>query len=218
MRWFIAMLNRKELIGAVVPLLLLPAVAFAAPISYIFSGTTNGQFSPGQLFFNAPITIVATGDDSNIPYNIPVCSGFSTLQRICNSVSSVTFTISGVASGTVTEAMVLFNNRSDGTVGLARVNGLGDWLGLTDPAFVTYGLATSIGPVAVVVTHGPFGGVSTTAGTLFLDPGPNIFRAISSRPSSVPANIPTLQPISLWLLCLLMLLGAASVLSRPRKK
>jgi len=100
--------------------------AFAAPITYTMSGPVSGTLN-GVAFTNAQITLVGTGDTSTI--GAPGCS----LPVVCNSLSSLTFTIAGVGSGTVTNTMIIFDNQNIGVglggLGFERVTGGGgDWL------------------------------------------------------------------------------------------
>jgi len=156
--------------------------AFAAPVTYTMSGTVSGTLG-ATPFTNAAITITATGDTTNIPNGC-------TAPVVCNSLSGVTFSISGVGSGTVTDGLrILVNQSSPGVVALERCCGTtgGDWVDIVDSAFMTYGLNTSIGPVTGTVLIGtPQGTVATTAGVLALTSGPVGFQAVAAAGISPP--------------------------------
>src|SRR5450755_2887786 len=99
------------------------ASAFAAPITYTFSGLVSGTLGVTP-FTNAQITITAAGDTSNIQDT----TDCGTAPPVCNSLGSVTFTINGVGSGTVTDALFIFDQASVPALGLERAGGGGDWV------------------------------------------------------------------------------------------
>jgi hypothetical protein len=81
--------------------------ALAAPITYSFSGTATGTLN-GIAFTNAAVTVDAFGDTT------AVLAG--TIS--CNSLTSVTFSISGVGAGTVTDTLAIFDNNGNAALGL----------------------------------------------------------------------------------------------------
>jgi hypothetical protein len=157
--------------------------ALAAPITYTFSGPVSGTLG-GTPFTNAQITITATGDTSTIPDLID-CTG---PPIICNRLGSVTFTINGVGSGTITDGLFIFDFGPNQALGLERFGAGGDWVDITHAQFAIYALATSIGPLTVTpIGSSPFGSVATTAGILSLTSNPNTFQAVTA--AVVPPTI-----------------------------
>jgi hypothetical protein len=125
--------------GATLLLYLAAPGAFAAPITHTLSGPVSGTLG-ATPFTNAQITIVATGDTSTVDCGAPI---------FCNTLSSVTFTINGVGSGTVTDGLSIFD-ATVGTLGLERTTGgLVDWIDHDAIEFQTFNLATSLGPITV---------------------------------------------------------------------
>jgi hypothetical protein len=153
--------------GATLLLCLAAPSAFAAPITYTLSGPVSGTLG-ATPFTNAQITIVATGDTSTADCGAPI---------FCNTLSSVTFTINGVGSGTVTEGLSIFDGTT-GVLGLERTTGgLVDWIDHDATEFQTFNLATSLGPITVA-PRTPQGAVATTAGSLTLTSGPTTFQSV----------------------------------------
>jgi hypothetical protein len=153
--------------GATLLLCLAAPAAFAAPITYTLSGPVSGTLG-ATPFTNAQITIVATGDTSTADCGAPI---------FCNTLSSVTFTINGVGSGTVTDGLSIFDGTT-GALGLERTTGgLVDWIDHDAVQFQTFNLATSLGPITVV-PRTPQGAVATTAGSLNLTSGPTTFQSV----------------------------------------
>jgi len=155
---------------------LLGTAAFAAPITYIFSGSSVSGTLGGTAFTNAQVTITATGDTSTVP-DVPDCGVNPGVP--CNAPLTVTFNIAGVGSGTITDSLLIFDNHSSTGLGLERRSGGGDWLDIVNAQFGSYGLVTAIGPltVAALSTPGSFGAVATTAGNLTLTTTPDTFQA-----------------------------------------
>jgi YVTN family beta-propeller protein len=131
----------------------MPAFAVPTPITYSFSGTASGTLN-GATFTNAAITINAVGDAGAV-----VPGGIS-----CNSLYGVSFTISGVGAGMVSDPLAIFANGP--AVGLERVPCAGgpDWVDINTGALSGYGLTGAIGPV----TGTPLvqGTVNTTIGSI----------------------------------------------------
>lgn len=173
----------KRLFAAVLSLFFVSTAVVAAPITYTFSGLASGTLA-GTPFTNAQTTITATGDTSTI--SSPASCG--TAPTICtNALTSVTFTISGVGSGTVTDGLLLFGNPAavSGAIGLERTASSIDWLDFGSPAFATYNLATSIGPITVT-PFSPQGSVATTAGSLNITASPDTFQAVTAASTAPP--------------------------------
>jgi hypothetical protein len=155
--------------GATLLLYLAAPGAFAAPITHTLSGPVSGTLG-ATPFTNAQITIVATGDTSTVDCGAPI---------FCNTLSSVTFTINGVGSGTVTDGLSIFD-ATVGTLGLERTTGgLVDWIDHDAIEFQTFNLATSLGPITVA-PRTPQVAVATTAGSLNLTSGPTTFQSVAT--------------------------------------
>jgi hypothetical protein len=170
---------------------LVGTAAIAAPITYIFSGSSVSGTLNGTPFTNAQVTITATGDTSNVP-DVADCGSNPTLP--CNAPLTVTFNIAGVGSGTITDSLLIFDNHTTTPVpglGLERRSGGGDWLDIVHAQFGTYGLVTAIGPltVAPLSTPGSFGAVATTAGNLTLTTTPGTFQATGGGAGVSPPTI-----------------------------
>lgn len=152
------------------------AGALAAPIAYTFSGSASGTLGVTP-FTNAQVTITVTGDTSNVPI-VPIGVCLPSASLACNFPVTVTFSVAGVGSGTVTEALYIFDQKSINGLGLGRP-GTSDWLDIMQAQFGTYGLVTAIGPltVAPLTTPGSFSAIGTTAGNFSLTTTPNTFQA-----------------------------------------
>lgn len=169
MRWL------SRVAGSTVLLVFAAATSFAAPITYTFTGPVSGTLG-GTPFTNAQITITATGDTS-LPDTVDCVPGGPT----CYFLSSVSFTIAGVGSGTVTDTLFIFVFNPNSALGLERTGAGGDWVDITHPQFLAYPLNTCIGPVvATAIGSSPFGTVATTAGVLALTSNPNTFQAVTT--------------------------------------
>jgi hypothetical protein len=134
------------------------------------------------------VTITATGDTSNVP---DVADGCANPGLPCNAPLTVTFSIAGVGSGTITDSLLIFDNHSATALGLERRSGGGDWLDISHAQFGTYGLVTAIGPLTVAPesTPGSFGAVATTAGNLTLTTTPDTFQATGGIAGVSPPTI-----------------------------
>ncbi len=138
--------------------LLFGASAVASPITYTFSGTATGTLGTTP-FTNAPITVNAVGDTATVTNG----------GVLCNSLSSVTFTIGGVGSGTITDLIGIFDNQGNSAVGLQRgVCGGADVMDIFAPAFASYNLTSPMGTVTGTAIANSQGPVNTTAGALTL--------------------------------------------------
>jgi hypothetical protein len=124
--------------------------AHAVPITYTetatISGILGGFLDSSARFSNALLTLTGTGDTANITNPNPATGLF------VNSLTSLSFTIAGVGSGTFTDPFEVFA-RSSGifapVVGFNQANGIGSLiLGAANIAAASnYDLSTSIGPI-----------------------------------------------------------------------
>jgi len=151
---------RRALMGA---LLAGVAVAgWAAPIQYTITGTGTGSL--GTLgFVNSTVTVTGVADTSDIV----AVSG----TLYCNHLTSVTFSVGGLASGAVVESMNVFVNTATSTMGFQFGTGCpggADWFDSTRAAFGTWHLATDIGVVALEPSLGVTSSLHTTRSLLTL--------------------------------------------------
>lgn len=133
----------KSFVAVLVGVFLLLVGACAAnanSITYSFAGTGTGDLN-GVPFTGASFTITVLGDTSNITNCFTV--------DLCNVANSATIAITGFSTATFVTATQVFDAQGFPAAGFERaVNGL-DLLDLSDTAFATYSLATSIGPIFV---------------------------------------------------------------------
>lgn len=170
-------------------LLFLAGSAHAIPIVYEFSGIVRQGSLNGASIANRGFTVDVFGDTSGV-------SGGPGL--FLNTASSVTFSISGVGSGSLLDAYRMF--LTPNAVGFSHLLGPNDPLDRIDVqngAFAGYALATAFGPVTTGSNFiGQFLPDATTAGPLDMLDGSNVsFRSFFPR-----AQVP--EPASLLLLAL----------------
>lgn len=118
------------LAGAVVP-------AQAVPVVYSFSAEGSGTL--GVNGFDAPFTITATADTDGIT------SPATGIFRLVNSTATVD--VEGVGEGTFAISSVVDNQRI-GSVGISDPSQNLAILSVGNPAFASYDLASSIGPLS----------------------------------------------------------------------
>lgn len=134
--------------------------AVAAPITYRFSGVVDGNLN-GRSFFNADFLFELTADTANV-YDVAGTTYF-------NVASSVTFTITGVGSGTLLNVYRLFLDQTESSVGFSEVSsGLDRVDALNNPALATYDLTTNKSLIYGDPFVGQFMNDPTTAGPLNL--------------------------------------------------
>ena len=128
--------------------------AVAGPITFTETQSGIGTFN-GTPFNNALVTIVLTGDTSGVTNPVP---------GVLNLPGTMTITVAGIGSGTLTDAGVVFVNMS-GAVGMEDLTIPADILDTHNAGFLGYGLTTSIGPFS----SGPGGNPADTFPTTFGD-------------------------------------------------
>jgi len=198
----------KRIVVVLASIFVLLAVAMpgsAASITYTFSGTGTGDLN-GVPFTDTAFTITSQANTGSIN---PAC--FTGVY--CVRSNPATIAIAGFGPATFTTATEVFDNIS-GVLGFERWFDMPDLLDLSNPAFVTYNLATSIGPIFVPT---PFsvnqwncsdGCVNTTQGILNFSAISNVTFTASTGPA-VP------EPATLTLLGLgYLAVGAARRLRR----
>jgi hypothetical protein len=126
--------------------------------AYTMTGTATGTLN-GIAFTNAAVTVQGIGD----PALITQVGGV-----FCNTLSSLSFNISGTGAGIVTDPFGIFGNPSVQAVGFERgiACASNDWLDIYHSSFASYQLGMPIGPV----TGTPLiqGTVNTSAGLLVI--------------------------------------------------
>lgn len=127
---------RVRLLGFIAAILL-SSTALAVPITVTYTGTGSGTIG-GTSFGSSAFTITAIGDSAWI-YHVPGISGVYH--------SSATIDISGLGSFNFLVGLRTFVNRNVGVAGLSRVTG-GDLYNSTyNPAFDTWDVESSLGPI-----------------------------------------------------------------------
>jgi hypothetical protein len=170
------------------------ASAFAAPITYTLSGTGSGTVG-AATFSNAAYTISVVGDTTAI-------TGGPTFSNVVTG----TMTIAGIGTATITEPIRVFNNQTNSAFGFGRPGG--DLLDVSDPAFATYALATSLGPIPGLTPFAlnQFSLLASSLGAITMPTsGPVTFQATTGAapPPAVSTPVPTLSEYGLLLLVLL---------------
>jgi len=199
---------RKLIVAAVLLALaaLAPPAAHAVGITYTVSGTGSGTLG-NQAFTNAAFTIVSTADTA-AAMETPE-AGFFVNPDITSSV-----TVAGIGTGIFTSATESVTNQNLA----ATAGGIADPIAnlaillVVNPAFATYDLTTSFGPVSQSNPGGfngatPFG---TTAGDFILANVPTATFQATLNP--VPEASTTVS------LGLLLILGLGGVIVLSRKK
>jgi hypothetical protein len=189
--------------------------AGASPITFTISTTGSGTLG-ALAFSDATIVFTAVTDTTFILNGVPNQIGDA---GSATSSPQNTFTVSILALGSwlLTDPVDFFDDRTKGFAGFQDLNEtldvITDLLDESDPAFSTYDLKTSLGPISDSIANGTgiFTSVPTTGGTLaFTTNSTNAsFQAVG--PSSVP------EPGSLGLMLAgAMVVGFKIVRSNPR--
>lgn len=191
-------------------LLLMPgAVAQAASITYLFSGTIAAAFDgSGSSSYTAAIG--AVGDPSKVVAGAPRC----------NDVGDVTVIISGQTAIQVYTPMSIVVNNGSAHAGLrtgaCSASGA-DWFHVNASQFGSYDLATSTGPFADVPTYANSAlNISTSAGNMILySQSLTQFQAFVATSPAPATAVPTLGDWALTaLLAAVAALGAGSLRRR----
>jgi hypothetical protein len=186
-------------------------VAYAVPITYTLTGTGTGSLG-ATPFAGAAVTITAVGDTAGVNYLGGV---------VCNPLTSVTFNIAGIGTGSITDALLMFNAGFPSVAfGRALPNCFSesDWISMGNAVFAGYDVGTSIGPVSLGPLDASAGSVGTSLGGALFFSGFSVatFQATRQDPIQDPIiAIPTLSDYALLgLAVLLSVLGFAALGAR----
>src|ERR1700730_2154251 len=161
---------RRALLGVCVAVI--SASALGVPITYIFTGTGTGTVGVAA-FTNAAYTITLTGDTSAVTGAV----------LLFQNVTTATMTIASIGTATITEGVDIFDNQSGAGLGFQRDQNRGDLLDVTNLAFATYRLATSLGPISGLTPFAlnQFTALASTLGAITISSsGPVTFSAAAA--------------------------------------
>ena len=140
------------------------ANAKAIPITYTETATISGSLN-GVSFANELLTLTGTGDTGAVagPASSPGFTGFT------NPVT-VTFSVAGTGSGSLTGPYHAFDNQSAEAAGFTNETLQTSLLFIFGPAaFGSYALSTSIGPITDDDMWNPGVSFPSTAGALIIN-------------------------------------------------
>jgi len=171
---------------ALLGLLAPPAVprGEAAPITFIFSGTGSGDVN-GTPFSGAAFTITANANAVIPPPPGPLFN----LDSI-----SATIGITGIGTGTFLIATRVFDAQDISVLGFSRAPFDLDLMDFEDPAFASYDLTTSLGPLLPGIGGTPgtpidldFSNVPTSLGDVTFTSAEDVtFTATAQATGAVP--------------------------------
>jgi len=164
-------------------------------ISYTEMAVGSGSLG-GMAFTNELITLTVTADTTGVMNPSP---GFFTVLS-----SLATVSVASVGSGTLAVGSFIFDRQSVQTAGLEL--GVPDILDITNAAFATYDLTTSIGPVTGSTTINAGSVFATSAGDFIINTiaATGTFQAMVGgsavpEPSSIlMAGLAALVGLGLW--------------------
>jgi hypothetical protein len=168
--------------------------AHAAPITFSFTGISSGSLN-GIPFSNVAFTIVSEGDTSDRYF----FGGDPSTPVINSSVATIALT--GLGTSTFTEATAMFDSQFFSVLGFFSFAHL-DLLDLNNPAFATYDLTTSFGPIFTASAFvDQFVGVSTSSGPLTLSTASSVvFTAVTTPTGEVVPEPASLSLVGMGLL------------------
>lgn len=149
--------------------LMVPGLASAVPITYKFSGSAAGSFTPtggsAAVFSDVALLVVINTDTSNIN-----TTRFGAGKPATDTLVSGTLSLGGLGAGTFNELLYVFNNQGLEVVGFGNL-GNNDLINITNATagLDTYGLDTAFGPVTDASAFvSQFTSVGTSFGTVSL--------------------------------------------------
>jgi hypothetical protein len=151
-----SMTNKVGLVLAGLIVLAGVGLVRAEPITYTTSAMGSGSLG-GVNFTNALMTIALVGDTNAVMMTSP---GFWQVLDISGTV-----TVAGVGTGTFIIPVGTFDNQNVSVAGnQSRGTGEPDILDVSNPAFLSYDLRTSIGPLSGTPLFNPSIPFPTTSG------------------------------------------------------
>ena len=168
----------------------IPTAALANTITYTESGVGTGSLGETS-FTDAPFTITLVAD----PAHVVTGPG----GVLANPSGTATLSINGSPVATFTEQLAAFDAQADQTAGLGSVPQMISVLGTTDPVFGTYGLTTSIGPIANTSSFNVGASFATDQGAFVLNSVGNATFTALATPE--PASL------AMWALAAVALAG-----------
>jgi len=129
--------------------------AAADEVVYVEASIGIGTLN-GTPFTDVPVTISLYGDTANVTCSGGICENTVTLAVVSLGGTTVEFT----------DTVAAFDNQSVGVAGITDVSTSTDILDTSAPAFATYGLTTSIGPIEGTGEFNPGATFGTTGGPL----------------------------------------------------
>ncbi len=191
----------------------------AALITYSESAVLSGSLG-GISFSNRLVEITATGDSSHA-YQLPTVPGVFILGAVSDPIyfaTSLTFSVSGVGTGTFPDVIGVVFNQNNGFAGFSDFTTnlaiLGTFIGVGG----RYDLSTAIGPITGSIAAGILS-FSTSLGTLAFDGLP--FDPVLLREdgtSTFTAAVASVPEPSTWAMMLLGFAGIGFLAYRRKSK
>ena len=143
------------------------SAAHATPMEYTITGTASGTLGATTSFTGATFAIRGVADTSAI-----VSIGGGSPPTYCVHLTSVTFSLPGLAAGAIVDPLDIVSNTLVGAAGIVNgpaCPGGGDWLDTNvQPAFLSWHLDTPLGPIAFTPSTDHPAPLRTTRGLLTL--------------------------------------------------
>ncbi len=163
---------------------LITTAGVAAPLKVVFTGNATGTIGT-TAFANQPFNMTFSSDTASVTHGTVCCAEDYTTPP----GTAATFSVGSTLSGTLTDDQAVFAHGSEQTLGIWHYNDP-DWLTIGNPAFSTYTLAASIGPISGTTFTFP------TARVMKSSAGDVIFASVSGVSVTVTVSSPTtLQPV-----------------------
>lgn len=164
---------------------LVSALSWAGPITFTETIVTSGTLD-GTSFTNQLVTLTLSGDTGSIT---------SPLAGIFNLIGPASVTVATVGSDTFTDSINAAANQANNSAGFGDVSSNHAIVFTTNPAFGSYALSASIGPLSGASNGNPGSAYATSGGSLILNGPFNI-----DHPATFTASASTPEPGTLALL------------------